>query len=169
LATGWGLDGAVGYQFAPWFTMLGEFGFARMGVPADILQQLQAPDGHGWIYSLNVDPQVQFPLTKHLRGFVEGGIGWVRRTTELTAPTVQYIEDYDPFYGDLGPQAVTTDEVLSTTTRNAIGVNVGGGVALPISNTGASLFADVRYYRAPTTPRITAMIPVLFGIRYSTP
>jgi hypothetical protein len=118
---------------------------------------------------LNVDPQVQFPLTKHLQGFVEGGIGWVRRTTELTAPTVQYIEDYDPFYGDLGPQAVTTDEVLSTTTRNAIGVNVGGGVALPISNTGASLFADVRYYRAPTTPRITAMIPVLFGIRYSTP
>jgi hypothetical protein len=167
LSTGWDIDAAVGYQLAPWLTMLGEFGFARMGVPADLLQQFQAPDGHGRIYSLNVDPQVQFPLTAHLQGFVEGGVGWIRRTVELTAPTVQYVDYFDPFYGDLGPQPVTTDQVLSSTTRNAIGVNVGGGVAVPVSNTGASLFVDVRYYRARTKPRITAMIPVLFGIRYS--
>jgi hypothetical protein len=140
-----------------------------MQVPADVLQQLAAPDGHGRIFSLTVDPEIRFPLTPHLQGFVVGGIGWIRRTVDLTAPTTQFVDYFDPFYGDLGPQAVTTDQVLSSVTRNAFGGNVGGGVSLPLTNTGAALFVDVRYYYAPTSPRVTAMIPVMFGIRWTAP
>jgi opacity protein-like surface antigen len=167
LSTGWGIDAGLGYQFTPRFTVLGEFAFAGLGVPADILQQFQAPQGQGRIYSLNVDPQIRFPVTAHLQGFVEGGVGMIRRTVELTAPMVQYVDYYDPFYGDLGPQPIQSDQVLSSVTRTAFAANIGGGVSLPLANTGASLFVDVRYYRARTSPQVTAMIPVLFGIRYT--
>lgn len=167
LSTGWGIDAGLGYRFTPWFTVLGEFAFAGMGVPTDILQQLQAPQGQGRIYSLNIDPQVSFPLTRHLQGFVEGGVGSIRRTVELTAPMVAYVDSYDPFYGDLGPQPIENDQVLSSVTHNAFAANVGGGVSLPLASIGASLFVDVRYYRAQTSPRVTAMLPVLFGIRYT--
>ncbi len=167
LSTGAGLNAGFGYQFTPWFTVLGEFAFANMGMPVDILQQLQAPQGQGRIYSLNVDPQVHFQLTTRLQGFVEGGVGTIRRTVELTAPMFQYVDTYDPFYGDFVSEPIENDQVLSSETRTAFAANVGGGVSLPLASTGASLFVDVRYYRARTSPQVTSMIPVMFGIRYT--
>jgi len=165
LSTGWNVDAGLGYQFNSWLSLFGDFAFARMGVPADVLQELSAPDGHGHIVALTVDPQVQFPLTSHLRGFVIGGVGWIHRTFTLTASSVQYVDNYDPYYGDLGAEPIAVDQVLSSTARNALGEDFGGGISYPISSIGAELFASVRYYYAPTTPRVTAMIPVTFGIR----
>jgi opacity protein-like surface antigen len=167
LSTGLGIDAGVGYRFTQWFTMLGEVAFAGMDVPTNILQQLQAPQGQGRIYSLNVDPQVNFRLTTRLQGFVEGGVGVIRRTVELTAPMYQYVDSYDPFYGDFVQQPIENDQVLSSETQTAFAANVGGGVSLPLAITGVSLFIDVRYYRARTSPQVTSMIPVLFGIRYT--
>ena len=91
----------------------------------------------------------------------------MQRTVELTSPTYQYFDSYDPVYGDLGPQLVQTDQVSSSVTRNAFSESVGGGVLFPLARTGASLFTEVRYYHASTIPRATAMLPVMFGIRYT--
>ena len=163
LTAGWDVNVGAGYEFTPWFALMTEFNFAQMGIPDAVLADAQAPDGHGHIFSLNVEPQIRFPLTSRFRGFVEGGAGWIRRNVAFTQPTVQEI--IDPFYGDL--TEVGTDIVLSSTTRNAFGGNVGGGIAMPLASTGADLFLDVRYYYAPTSPRVTAMLPIMFGVRYT--
>lgn len=163
LTAGWDFNAGVGYQFAPWFTLLSELDFAAMGIPDTVLAEAQAPEGHGHIFSLNIEPQVRFPITSRVHGFVEGGGGWVRRNVAFTQPGVEQI--VDPFYGDI--TEVGTDTVLSSTTRNAFGGNVGGGLAMPLADTGADLFIDVRYYYAPTSPRVTAMVPVMFGVRYT--
>ena len=118
--------------------------------------------------SLNVEPEIRFALPKHLDGFVQGGAGWLHRAIVLTTPSVQTIDYFDPFYGEV-PQNVYSTAVLSSTTRNAFGGNFGGGVALPIADTGAEVYVDVRYYYAPTSPRVTTMIPVIFGVRYTSP
>jgi len=167
LSTGWNVDAGVGYEFNSWLSLFGDFAFARMGVPADVLQESSAPDGYGHILALTIDPKVQFPLAAHLQGFVIGGAGWIHRTVTLTAPDVQYVDDYDPYYGDLGPQPIAVEQVLGATTRNALGEDIGGGVSYPLPSIGAELFASVRYYYAPTTPRVTAMIPVTFGVRFT--
>lgn len=167
LTTGWDVDVALGYQLSRWLAVLGEFGFAGLGVPDAVLQASAAPGGRGRIMSMTLGPEIRFPLTAHLQGFAVGGVGWIRRTVELTSPSVQYVDNYDPFYGDLGTDAFTTDVVLSSVTRNALGGDVGGGVSLPIGGTNTALFVDVRYYYAPTSPRVTAMIPVMFGIRWT--
>ena len=168
LATGWDINTGLGYRFNSYFTLFGEFGFANMPIPPDVLQQLQAPEGHGHVLSLNAEPEVRFGLPKHLGGFVHGGVGWMRRNVALTAPSIQQVDFFDPFYGDV-PQEIVTDQVLSSTTRNSWAGNIGGGVALPIASTGAEIFLDVRYYYAPTSPSQTAMVPVTFGIRYTAP
>ncbi len=160
------MNTGIGYRFAPWFALMGEFNFSNMGIPMNVLQESQAPDGHGHILSLNLEPQVQFAVTSRFRGFFEGGGGWIRRNVALTEPSVQTVDYYDPFYGDF-PTEIATDVVLSSTTRNGFGGNFGGGVAMPLANTGADLFVDVRYYYAATSPRVTAMLPVMFGIRYT--
>ena len=167
LNTGWDFDFSGGYQFTDWLSLLGDFGFAGFGVPANILQEFNAPVGHGRIVTLSLDPEVQFPVGHHLRGFVIGGAGWVHRAVELTAPSLQYVDIYDPVYGDLGPQPIASDQVLSSVTRDALGENIGGGVSFPLVSLGADLFAAVRYYRAPTSPSMTTMMPITFGIRWT--
>jgi hypothetical protein len=167
LSTGWDINAGVGYQFNSWFSLLGEGGFARLGVPASVLQEFAAPDGSGRIFSLTVGPEVRFPLTHSLQGFALGGVGWIHRTVEMTAPSVQYYDYYDPFYGDLGPQAVPADQVLASTTRNGFGGDAGGGVSFRLPSINSDLFVSVRYYYAPTVPRVTALLPVTFGIRWS--
>jgi outer membrane protein with beta-barrel domain len=166
LSTGWNFDFAAGRQLTGWLSLLGDFGFAAMPVPASVLQEFNAPVGRGRIITLALDPEVRFPLGKRLRGFAMGGAGWVHRAVDLTAPSVQYVDYYDPFYGDLGPQPIEGDQVISSVTRNGFGENVGAGVSYPVTALGAELFAAVRYYRAPTSPRITAMVPVMFGLRW---
>jgi opacity protein-like surface antigen len=167
LSSGWDVDLAAGYQFNRWVSVLGDFGFAGMAVPDSVLQEFNAPDGHGRIVTLMVNPRVGFALTKRFHGFVTGGVGWIHRAVDLTAPTLQYIDSYDPFYGDyLGPQAIQSDQVLSSVTRDAFGGDFGGGVDLPLESIGADLIVGVRYYRGPTSPRVTAMVPVTFGIRW---
>lgn len=167
LSTGWNFDFAAGRQLTDWLSILGDFGFAAMQVPQSVLQEFQAPVGRGRIVTLSLEPEVRFPLSQHVRGFAMGGVGWVHRAVDLTAPTLAYLDYYDPFYGDLGPQPIETEQVLSSVTRNAIGENIGGGVSYPIAAIGAELFAAVRYYRAPTSPRVTAMVPVMFGLRWT--
>src|SRR5579864_8570804 len=124
LATGWDLNTGVGYRFTQWFSLFGEFAFARMPIPQDVLQQLQAPDGHGHIMSINAEPEVRFALPKHLGGFVHGGVGWIRCNVALTTPSLQTVDVFDPFYGDI-PQQIETDQVLSSVTRNSWGGNFG--------------------------------------------
>jgi outer membrane protein with beta-barrel domain len=165
LTTGWDVNAGVGYRFRPWFTLMSEFDFAGMGIPDDVLAEAQAPEGHGHLFSLNLEPQVHFPIRSRLSGFVEGGGGWIRRNVAFTQPGVENIDVLDPFYGDYVAQ-VGTDIVLSSTTRNAFGANLGGGIAKSLADTGAELFVDVRYYYAATSPRVTAMVPIMFGIRY---
>jgi len=166
LLTGWDVDVGLGYQLNSWFTLLGDFGFTGMGVPANVLQEFGAPDGHGHILSLTIGPEVRFPLTSHLQGFAVGGVGWIRRNIALTATTIQYVDSYDPFYGDLGPQPLANVQVLSSTTRTAFGGDFGGGVSLPLAALGVDLFVAVRYDYARTAPRVTAMVPVMFGVRW---
>jgi hypothetical protein len=166
LSTGGDLTAGVGYKFNRRFVVTGEFGWANMPIPPDALKTLQAPDGHGRILSLSVEPELRFDLPKHLGGFVHGGVGWLHRTILLTEPTYTTTDYFDPYYGDV-PQTMEEDMVLSSTSRDGLGVNFGGGVALPIADTGADVFVDVRYYHASTSPSLTAMLPVTIGVRYS--
>src|SRR5579862_2157398 len=73
LSTGGGINAGVGYKISDRFVVSGEFGWAHMPIPPDVLQTLQAPDGHGTILSFNVEPEVRFALPHHLGGFVHGG------------------------------------------------------------------------------------------------
>ncbi len=166
LSSGWDFSAAAGYQFGRVFALLGDVQFAGMGVPGSVLQEFSAPDGHGRIFALSIDPRVAFPLSRHVNGFVMGGVGWVHRSVELTQPSVSYYDYYDPFYGDV-QQPVESDQVLSSVTRNAVGENLGGGIDVPLSGLGFDLFASVRYIHAATSPRTTAMVPVTFGIRWT--
>jgi hypothetical protein len=80
---------------------------------------------------------------------------------------VGVINVFDPWWGYVGPVVVPAQQILGSTTKDAWGANAGGGISVPLGDSGAAVFAEVRYHFANTKPSSTAIVPVGFGIRWN--
>jgi hypothetical protein len=69
--------------------------------------------------------------------------------------------------GYLGSAIVPANQVLGSVSDNAWGVNGGGGVSVALGESGAELFAEVRYHYAHTAPTTTSIVPITFGLRFA--
>jgi hypothetical protein len=167
LTKGWNIDLGTGYEINKTFEVDGHFTFNRLGVSDRVLQALQVPDGRARLMSLNVGPKIHFPIANRVRGYVTGGVGWYRRTVEFTEPTLGVIDIIDPWWGYLGSAIVPSNQVLGSVSDNAWGVNGGGGVSVGLGQSGAELFAEVRYHYADTSPTTTSIVPIAFGARFT--
>jgi hypothetical protein len=166
LTNGWNVDLGAGYEVNETLEWDGHFMFNGLGVSNQVLQALQVPDGRASVMSLTVGPKIHFPIANKVRGYVTGGLGWYRRTVEFTQPTVGVVDIIDPWWGYLGSTIVNANQVLGSVSNNAFGVNGGGGVSVALGESGAELFAEVRYHRANTNPTTTSIVPVMFGVRF---
>jgi len=167
LNTGWNVDVRVGRELDSGFGVVGEFMFNGLAVSDQVLQTLQVPDGSARVWSLTAGPVWRFPIGNKAHGYLLGGIGWSRRTVEFTKPTVGVINVIDPWWGYIGPVLVPANQILGSVTDDAFGGNVGGGASFPLGSSGASAFAEVRYYHANTSPTSTTLVPVTFGVRFT--
>lgn len=144
--------------------LLGEFNYNDLGVQNDVLTTLQVPDGNARIYS--VTGNVKFPFgTGRVRPYVIGGGGWYRRTVEFTEPSIGAVTVFDPWWGYLGDVAVPTNVVLGSVSRDAAGVNAGGGVSFDVGDK-TRIFAEVRWHRAFHNPTNTTVVPITFGVSF---
>jgi hypothetical protein len=167
LTTGWNVDFGAGYEINKTFELGGNFMVNGLGVSDRVLQTLEVPDGNASVMSLTVGPKIHFPISNSVRGYLVGGVGWYRRNVEFTQPTTAVIDIVDPWWGYLGSAVVPANQVLGSVTRNAWGVNGGGGVAAALGHSGAELFAEVRYHYAHMNPTITSIVPITFGVRFT--
>jgi hypothetical protein len=167
LTSGWNVDLRAGYEVNSRFGVIGDLTYNGLGVANQVLQTLQVPDGDAHMWSLTAGPVWRFPVADNVHAYVLGGVGWYRRTVEFTQPTVGIIDVIDPWWGYLGPALVQTNQVLGSVTSNALGAHAGGGVSLSLGDSGAEVFAEVRYHFANTKPTSTALVPVSFGMRWT--
>jgi len=73
-------------------------------------------------------------------------------------PTVGVIDIIDPWWGYVGSAIVPANQIIGSVSDNAWGLNGGGGVTYGLGQSGAEVFAEVRYhYYAHTTPTITSI------------
>ena len=167
LTKGYAVDFGAGYEINRTFELDGHFTFNGLGVSDQALQALQMPNGNASLMSLTVGPKIHVPIAHGVRGYVTGGAGWYRRRVEFTQPTVGLIDIVDPWWGYLGSAIVPANQVLGSVSDNAWGVNGGGGVSVALGESGAELFAEVRYHYAHTAPTTTSIVPITFGLRFA--
>ena len=161
---GWNFTGGGGVRLGRSVEFLGEFGYHELGVQDEVIQSLQVPDGNARIMSLTGN--IKFPFgTARVRPYVIGGGGWYRRTVEFTEPATGFVTVFDPWWGWLGDVAVPTNRVLGSVSRNAAGVNAGGGVSFAVSDR-TRIFAEVRWHRAFHNPTNTTIVPLTFGVSF---
>src|ERR1700716_323686 len=98
------------------------------------------PNGDPHMFSLTVGPVWHFSIARNVRGYVLGGVGWYQRTVNFTQPTTGVIDIIDPWWGYLGSAVVQANQVLGSVRDNALGANIGGGVAGALGAGGAAFF-----------------------------
>jgi hypothetical protein len=143
---------------------LGEFTFHELGVRESVLQDLQVPGGNARVYSLTGN--IKVPLTKgRVRPYVIGGGGWYRRTIDFTEPSTGVVTVFDPWWGYFGDVLVPTNRILGSVSRDAGGINAGGGVSFTLSDR-TKLFAQIRWHRVFHNPTNTTLVPITVGISF---
>ena len=165
--TGFNITAGGGLNFAPQFGISAEFGYNRLDLSNGALNAVGVPGGNAHIYSVTLEPT--FHLNPHGRfgAYLIGGGGFYRRTIDFTAPTVDTVTLFDPFFGVFYPAAVPATQILASFTQNKGGWNVGAGLEIRVKgDSNAKIYAESRYHYIYTTPVRTTILPVTFGFRW---
>jgi hypothetical protein len=163
LKTGFHFAAGGGIRLTDTFSLLGEFDYNQLGVEERALQILEVPDGNARVYS--VTGNLKYNLAQgRVQPYIIGGAGWYRRTVEFTEPTTQVVTIFDPWWGYFNT-VVPANQVLGSVTRDAAGVNAGGGVSFDVGQ-GTKVFAQIRWHRAFHSPTNTTIVPLTIGISF---
>jgi hypothetical protein len=144
--------------------LLGEFTYHELGVQDAAIQAVQVPDANARVMSVTGNVKVPF-TTGRVRPYAIVGGGWYRRTVEFTEPTIGAITVFDPWWGFIGDVAVPTNRVLGSVSRDAGGLNAGGGISFDVGER-TRLFAQIRWHRAFHNPTNTTLVPITVGISF---
>jgi hypothetical protein len=144
--------------------LLGEFNYHELGVQDAAIQAVQVPDANARVMSVTGNVKVPF-TTGRVRPYAIVGGGWYRRTVEFTEPTIGAITVFDPWWGFIGDVAVPTNRVLGSVSRDAGGLNAGGGISFDVGER-TRLFAQIRWHRAFHNPTNTTLVPITVGISF---
>jgi len=165
--TGFNFHAGAGMNFIPQFGVSAEFGYNRMDLSDSVLTAVGVPGGNAHIFSVTLQPTVHFNPKGRFGAYVTGGGGYYRRTIDFTAPTVDTVTLFDPFYGVFYPAAVPATALLASFTQNRAGINIGGGVEARVkADSNAKIYAEAKYHYIYTSPVRTTILPVTFGFRW---
>jgi Outer membrane protein beta-barrel domain len=154
-----------GYNVTKHLSTNGEFMWHDLPVNSNTLDTLQTPGASARQYALTFDPMVHFPLGEKLGAYAIGGIGWYHRSGETTTPGVGVI--CDPYWSWwYGCTIGTVNFVTGSSSANAFGENIGGGITYRLGEGGFKVFAEFRYHHASYHSVSTNIIPLTFGIRW---
>ena len=165
--TGFNITAGAGINFAPQFGISAEFGYNRLNLSNSVLSAVGVPGGNAHIYSVTLEPTVHLNAHGRFGAYLIGGGGFYRRTIDFTAPTVDTVTLFDPFFGVVYPAAIPATQVLASFTQNKGGLNIGGGLEFRVKgDSNAKIYAEARYHYIFTTPVRTTILPVTFGFRW---
>jgi hypothetical protein len=145
--------------------LLGELDFMGPGMEQSVLTALTVPQGNIRVYSVTGNLKLNLIPVGPVNLYVIGGGGWYRRTVEFTRPTTQLVTVYDPWWGYFGNAVVPANQILGSVTRDAGGVNVGGGVSFAAGHR-TRIYAESRWHRAYHNPTNTTIVPITIGLRF---
>ena len=156
-----------GYRFQKHISVLAEYQFLDNKLPGSLIADAGAQGGHAHIWSLTLDPVIDFFPSRKNDIYVTGGGGFYRKVTSFTDP--EEVEECS-YFCVIGTENV----VVSHFSSNQGGVNFGLGVTHKIGgDEHLKAFAEVRYLLINTPPigeqdglGKTELIPVTFGVRW---
>jgi hypothetical protein len=154
-----------GYNFNKLLGTNVEFMWHDLPINSATKAKLNTPGATARQYSLDFDPIVHFPIGHKLGAYGIGGIGWYHRSGETTTPGVGVI--CDPYWSWWYGCVIGSVQIITgSTSADAFGENIGGGVTYALGESGFKFYADFRYHHASYHKVSTNLLPLTFGLRW---
>lgn len=176
-----------GWNFNRTFGVLAEFHYDHVGLTGGSINyeynnlisagvtpdELDGFDANGHVLSFSVNPVISLTQSRSKLGaYVTGGVGYYRKTTNFTLPSIGTACDY--YYCYQYSSNVNVDQY----TASGFGANAGLGLTYKLSEFSSErLFVEARYHWLnlsnnnntdffPFNQRNSEYIPVTVGIRF---
>ena len=159
----------AGPNFGPLLGISGEFMWHDLPIKREVINLIGVPDASARQYSVTVNGILRLPLKGRLGAYVIGGGGWYRRSGELTAPTFvagTVCPGFWVWWGSCVNGLFPADAVLASSTSDAFGGNIGGGLTYQIGGGNIKFYTEVRYHHAAHDKVDTDLLPLTFGFRW---
>ena len=154
-----------GYNVNHWLSTNGEFMWQDLPVNSSTKDLLQTPGASARQYAVTFDPVVHVPLGHKLGAYAIGGIGWYHRSGETTTPGTAII--CDPYWSWwYGCTIGTVNIITGSTSADAFGENIGGGLTYRFGESHIKFYTEFRYHHADYHKVATDIVPLTFGIRW---
>lgn len=151
----------AGYRIDPHVSLMAEYQFIDDKLPGALIAETGASGGHAHIWSLTLDPVINFFPKSSNSIYVTGGGGFYRKVTSFTDPEQTYYCDYYYCYPGI------TNAVVGHFSSNQGGWNIGAGFTHRLGGLygegKAQLFAEARYLDV-LTPAVNGITPNGLGV-----
>ncbi|HXW91498.1 MAG TPA: hypothetical protein VEK33_13200 [Terriglobales bacterium] len=148
-----------------------EFMWQDLPIKKNLISALDVPkaSARARLYAVTFNAIVPIPTHGKVGFYAIGGGGWYHRSGELTVST--YIPGtvctpFDLFLINCENGLVPSKTRLASTSSDAWGSNIGGGITYRFGASPLKLFAGVRYHHVPTKQLDTNLLPLTIGLSW---
>jgi len=167
---GGGGIGAAGVarNYSKYFGFRLDFQFDNLPLKASALRAAQAPGATDHVYSLNLDPIINVPVTKVWGGYILGGPGFYHRSGKLDSSTElpgSSCNGFFTWWGHCFAAVLPLNGNFLHSSQNEFGENFGAGITRKI-RPDIDFYAEFRYFHGTHNGITTDLRPITIGIRW---
>ena len=163
-----------GMNFSRMFGIDAEYMYYELNLRPSVRNSQSLPGASGNLQSVTLNGIVNAPLHGRVGVYGIFGIGFYRRSVSANKEVLAPGTLCQPAWGrwwDIAcsgqPPTVTTQQTLSSLTKDAGGFNFGAGVDYRLKHLyNAKVFVEGRYHRAYQSDGQTSVFPITVGLRW---
>jgi opacity protein-like surface antigen len=158
----------VARNFSKYFGFRLDFQWDNLPLRASALESALAPGATDHVYTLNLDPIINVPVTKDWGGYILGGPGFYHRSGKLDSSNAipgSLCNGFFTWWGHCFAASLPINGDFLHSSQNEFGENFGGGITRKITP-NIDFYAEFRYLHGKHNGITTDLRPITIGIRW---
>jgi Outer membrane protein beta-barrel domain len=158
----------VARNYAKYFGVRFDFQFDNLPLRTSALQSGQTPGASSHVYSFNLDPVINIPVTKTWGGYILGGFTYLYRSGKLDSSTAipgSACNGFFLWWGQCSNGSLPLDGNFLHASESQFGENFGGGVTRAI-RPNMQIYAEFRFLHGKRDNITTDVHPITVGVRW---
>jgi hypothetical protein len=158
----------VARNTSKYFGLRFDFQFDNLPLRTSALEQAQAKSATSHVYSFNLDPIINIPVTPLWSGYIVVGGSFFHRSGKLDSSTAIPGSACNAFFlwwGNCFDSSLPLNRNFISTSQNEWGENFGGGIARKIRG-NIEIYGEFRYLHGTHSGVTTDLRPITVGVRW---
>ena len=158
----------VARNYSKYFGLRLDVQWDNLPLRASALQAAQAPGATDHVYSLNLGPIINVPVTKDWGGYILGGAGFYHRSGKLDSSTAipgSGCNGFFTWWGHCFAGSLPLSGNFLHSSQNEFGENFGAGITRKV-RPNIEFYAEFRYLHGKHNNITTDVRPITIGFRW---